>query len=310
MTTRSPLLFPVLAALMILSWSGGFVGIRFATESAAVETLLLWRSLASGLILLPLALRGPRMSLRAVLDQGLLAFLGMFLYLGGFSWAIALRVPTGLVALMADLVPIAIAFLAWPMLGQKMSKRQLLGTAIGVGGVVLTSADAVSLGHAPLFAYALPVLGMLTFGLASVLQKSHPSPLTILQRLCLQCLWAALFFAPFAAMGGGLLPPATPEALGGLVWLVFVATLTSWGIYYLCLRLYAPNRVAAVIYLSPPLTMIWAHGVFDEPLTFAMLAGLVVTLAGVALVAAPAEEANQPASQEGRFRIKRRPSAT
>jgi len=42
--------------------------------------------------------------------------------------------------------------------------------------------------------------------------------------------------------------------------------------------------VAAVIYLSPPLTMIWAHFVFAEPLTWAMGAGLVITLGGVALV--------------------------
>ncbi len=278
-----PFLFPLLATLMIVAWSGGFVGIRFATEEAAVETMLFWRSLASGLILLPFALRGPRPSRAAVLQQGLFAFLGMFLYLGGFSWAIALRVPTGLVALMADLVPLAIAGLSWPMLGQRMSPRQLLGTAIGIGGVILTSVDAVSLGTAPLFAYALPILGMVTFGLSTVLQK-RATGASILQRLCLQCLWAAAFFAPFAALGGGLLPPLTWVSLGGIAWLVFVATLLSWGIYYFCLRLYPPNRVAAVIYLSPPLTMIWAHFVFAEPLTLAMGAGLVITLGGVALV--------------------------
>lgn len=281
---QTPFLFPLLAAAMIVAWSGGFVGIRFATEEASVETMLFWRSFASGLILLPFALRGPRISARALAQQGILSFLGMFLYLGGFSWAIALRVPTGLVALMADLVPIAIAALSWPMLGQRMTPRQLIGTAIGIGGVLLTSADAVSLGHAPLFAYGLPILGMVTFGLASVMQKGRNSGLTILQRLCLQCLWAAAFFAPFAALGGGLLPPLTLVSIGGILWLVFVATFAAWGIYYLCLRLYPANRVAAVIYLSPPLTMVWAHFVFAEPLTIPMLAGLVITLGGVALV--------------------------
>lgn len=283
----APLMFPIYAALMIVAWSGGFVGIRFATAAegggAAVETMLFWRSFASGMLLLPFALRGP-LPARAILQQGILSFLGMFLYLGGFSWAIALRVPTGLVALMADLVPIAIAGLSWPLLGQRMSPRQLIGTAIGIGGVLLTSADAVSLGSAPLFAYALPILGMVTFGLATVLQKGRNSGLSILQRLCLQCLWAAAFFAPFAGFGGGILPPLTLPAIGGILWLVFIATFAAWGIYYLCLRLYPANRVAATIYLSPPLTMIWAHFVFAEPLTLQMLAGLVITLGGVALV--------------------------
>lgn len=287
---QAPWLFPLLSAAMIISWSGGFIGIRFATEEAAVETMLFWRSLGSGLVLLPFALRGPAIGWRDLGREGVFSFLGMFLYLGGFSWAIALRVPTGLVALMADLVPLAIAALAWPMLGQSLTRRQVLGSAIGIAGVVLTSHDALNLGAAPLWAYGLPVLGMVTFGLASVLQK-RPSGLTILQRLCLQCLWAAVCFAPFAALGGGLLPPLTWVSLGGIAWLVLVATLASWGIYYLCLRLYPPNRVAAVIYLSPPLTMVWAHLVFAEPLTLAMVAGLVITLGGVALVSGRAEPA-------------------
>ena len=55
--------------------------------------------------------------------------------------------------------------------------------------------------------------------------------------------------------------------------------------YYFFLRLYPPAMVAATVYLSPPVTMLWAWVLFDEPLGWVMAAGLVVTLAGVALVA-------------------------
>ena len=40
-------------------------------------------------------------------------------------------------------------------------------------------------------------------------------------------------------------------------------------------------KVSAAIYLSPPVTMLWAWALFDEPLTAIMFMGLVVTLAGV-----------------------------
>ncbi len=97
-----PLLFPLLAAALIVSWSSGFVGIRYATEQAPVFMVLFWRSLVSGLLLLPFALLiGPRIPLRAVGEQALFGFLGMFLYLGGCAITIRFRVPTGLVALMA-----------------------------------------------------------------------------------------------------------------------------------------------------------------------------------------------------------------
>lgn len=287
MTLRpSPLLFLALAIALVICWSSGFVGIRFATDTATVAQILFGRSLFSGLCLLPLALlRGPRITLPAVAEQGLYAFMGMFLYLGGFAVAIGRGVPTGLVALMADLVPLGIAVLSAPLLGQRLSGRQWVGTLVALAGVLTVSADALALGDAPIIAYALPILGMLAFALSTVVQERRAAiPLTIPQRLALQCLWAAAMFAPFAAAGGGLFPALTASYAIGMVWLVVLATYGGWLIYYLFLRLYPPAMVSAVVYLSPPVTMIWAWALFGEPLTWMMGLGLAVTLAGVMLV--------------------------
>jgi len=287
MTRSSPFLFPALAAVLVVSWSSGFVGIRYATDGATVAQVLFWRSLVSGLGLLPFALAfGPRISLRAVRQQGFFAFLGMFLYLGGFALGIGQRVPTGLVALMADLVPLAIAALSAPMLGQPLSLRQWLGTAVGLVGVLVVSGDAFALGNAPAWAYALPIAGMIAFAFSIILQeRKRAEPLEIWQRLCLQCLAAAVMFAPFAALSGGIAPPMTGEFAFGIGWLVLLATYGAWATYYLCLRLYPAALVSSAIYLSPPVTMIWAWALFAEPLSWIMGVGLVVTLAGVALVA-------------------------
>ncbi|MFM7442883.1 MAG: DMT family transporter, partial [Tabrizicola sp.] len=205
---------------------------------------------------------------------------------GGFALAIGEGVPTGLVALMSDLVPLGIAVLSAPLLRQPLSPQQWLGTAIALAGVLTVSADALSLGEAPVHAYALPILGMLAFALSTVVQERRAAiPLTIPQRLCLQCLWAALMFAPVAALTGGLFPVLTPGFAIGIAWLVILATYGGWLIYYQLLRLYPPAMVSATVYLSPPVTLLWAWVMFDEPLTLAMALGLGVTLAGVALVA-------------------------
>ncbi len=287
-----PLQFPLLAAALIMSWSSGFVGIRFASDVATVPQILFGRSLFSGVILLPIALLwGPRITGRAVAEQGFYAFFGMFLYLGGFAWAIGLGVPTGLVALMADVVPLAIALLSAPILGQPLSLRQWVGTGLGLAGVALVSADAIRLGSAPLYAYALPLLGMLAFALSIVMQERRASAtLSIVQRLTLQCLWAAAMFAPLAWVTDGLFPVISSDYVIGTAWLVVLATFGGWLIYYQMLRLYPPAVVLATIYLSPPVTMVWAWALWDEPLTIAMGAGLVITLAGVALVAARARQ--------------------
>ena len=167
-------LWPVLAALLVIAWSSGFVGIRYANEEASAVLLLFWRTLLSGLLLLPFALVvGPRMHLRAVLSQMAFGVMAVFIYLGGFALAIEQRVPTGLVSLISDLVPLAIAAMSQPLLGERLTGRQWLGTAIAVSGVLIVSFDSLSFGTAPLWAYAVTVGSMLAFALASVLRRGR-----------------------------------------------------------------------------------------------------------------------------------------
>lgn len=281
---RRRLLWPVMAAMLVIGWSSGFVGIRFANEEASVFLLLFWRTLLSGVILLPFALVfGPRLRPRAVLSQMGFGVMAVFLYLGGFAVAIEQRVPTGLVALISDLLPLAIAALSQPVLGERLSGQQWLGTAIAVTGVLVVSLDSLAFGSAPLWAYGLTVAAMLVFALASVLHKGRKElRMPVHQSLCIHTLTGAVLFgACSVAAGDGLAPPMTRDFAIGMAWLVLIATFASYSIYYTALRLFPVARVSAVIYLSPPVTMLWAWALFAEPLTPAMFAGLAVTLVGV-----------------------------
>lgn len=169
-------LWPAMAAMLIVGWSSGFVGIRFANEEASVFLLLFWRTLLSGVILLPFALAfGPRPGLHAVFAQMAFGVMSVFLYLGGFALAIEQRVPTGLVALISDLLPLAIAVLSQPVLGERLSGRQWLGTTIAVCGVLIVSFDSLTFGSAPLWAYGLTVGSMLVFAFASVIFRGRQS---------------------------------------------------------------------------------------------------------------------------------------
>lgn len=280
---RHPLLWPLLATLLIIGWSSGFVGIRYANQEASVMLLLFWRTLLSGLILLPFALAiGPRLSLRAVRDQALFGVMSVFLYLGGFALAIEQKVPTGLVALIADLLPLAIAALSQPVLGEKLTARQWQGTAIAVVGVLVVSFDSLSFGTAPVWAYGLTVGSMLIFAVASVLhRKRRMRHMPVHQSLCIQTLTGSVLFGLCALTQGSLAPPMTRDFAVGMIWLVLIATFLAYAVYYTSLRLFPVAKVSAAIYLSPPVTMVWAWMLFSEPLTAAMFAGLCITLIGV-----------------------------
>ncbi|ESW60941.1 MAG: membrane protein [Rhodobacter sp. CACIA14H1] len=279
--------FPLLSAFLVLAWSTGFLGIRGLSGTTPVLTILFWRSLVSGLVLLPFAFAiGPRLDLRAVAEQGLFGTLGMFLYLGGFSLAIGQGVPTGLVALVTDMLPLGVALLAGPILGQRLTTRQWLGTGIAVAGVLLVSGEGLRFGTAPPWALVLAVAGTMSFALSAVLQRRlRPASVAVHQSLCLQCLTAAALFALTSLPFGGVTPPLDGSFAFGIGWLVLFATFGGYGTYYLCLRRYPAARVTAVLYLSPPVTILAAHLAFGEPLSSLMLAGTGVTLAGVALAA-------------------------
>jgi drug/metabolite transporter (DMT)-like permease len=277
----------LLEAALVISWSAGFVGIRFANDYAPIFSILLWRSLVSGLLLLPFALTlGPRPALKAVLSQSAFGALAMSGYLGCFALSISHGVATGLVALITDMLPLVVALLSWPVLGQKLTHRQWLGTGIGLLGVVVASGITTQTGHIPLWAYLLPVLGTASLALATLLQKGSASnSMPVYQQLCIQCLSAAAIFALFAWNEGSLLPVLNPGFIGGILWLVFVATFGAWGLYYLALRHTSAARVTAILYLSPPVTMIWAWLMFDEPLSWSMAAGLAISLVGIVIFA-------------------------
>lgn len=284
-----------LEAGLVIGWSGGFIGVRFASDHAPIFLILLWRSLVSGALLLPFALTmGPRMRWRDVLAQMLFGTLAMACYLSSFALAIGQGVPTGLVALVTDMLPLVVALLSWPVLGQALTSREWLGSLLGVVGVLIATSGSLALGDVPLWAYGLPVLGTLALATATLLQKrSSAGAMPVHQSLCIQCLTAAAIFIGLAWWEGGVAPVMEAGFIGGILWLVFVATFAAWGLYYLALRTSSPARVTAVLYLSPPVVMAWAWAMFGEPLSWAMILGLVMSLAGIVIFARQRSAAKQ-----------------
>jgi len=55
-------------------------------------------------------------------------------------------------------------------------------------------------------------------------------------------------------------------------------------LYWACLRRSSATRVASVLYLSPPITLLWAWAMFDEPLSWQMAAGMALSAVGICLV--------------------------
>ncbi|RLU05848.1 EamA family transporter, partial [Pseudomonas prosekii] len=194
---RQAIPLPLLEAALILTWSSGFVGARFSIDYAPALLVVFWRCVVVTLILLPFVARQLRRTSPVTLLKnagiGLLAMSG---YLFGVIQGIALGVPAGLAALFADLLPMGMALLAALVLRQRLVWQVWAGLFVGLLGVVLVTHGALAWGEAPLWAYGLPLLGMLSLAVATLWQKHLPAAesMGLLPNLWLQCCVSSVAF--------------------------------------------------------------------------------------------------------------------
>jgi len=272
---------------MLLAWSSGFVGARFSIDFAPPLLVVFWRCVVVTLVLLPFVARQLRRASWVVLLKnagiGLLAMAG---YLAGITQGIALGVPAGVAALVADLLPLGMALLAAAVLGQRLAWQVWAGLLIGLGGVALVTYGALAWGRAPLWAYGLPLLGMLSLAVATLWQKQLAATQTLglLPNLWLQCCVSGVAFAVVEGIQGSLAPLPSAGFTLSVLWTAGLSTMGGYGLYWLCLRRASATRVASVLYLSPPITLLWAWAMFGEPLSWQMVVGMAVSGMGIWLV--------------------------
>lgn len=278
----------------VVAWSSGFVGAELGTRVAGTSTLMAWRfALAACLLFAAVALlRRDRPTFGELVFQGLVGFLAQGVYLAGVIWAVELGVAAGTAALVAALQPMLASALAGPALGERVSGRQWWGLVVGLAGVVLVvGGDARLGGVAPAWAYALPFLGMAGLVAATLLQKGADTrrdagawremPLDV--ALAIQCAVSAVLFGAVAFVGGDLAPVGGAAFWGAVLWFVVLSTFGGYGFYWLALRRGGVARVSALIYLTPPTTMVWAWLMFGDAIGSLAVLGLGICLCGVLL---------------------------
>ncbi|HJE68882.1 DMT family transporter [Pseudomonas oryzihabitans] len=286
---------PLLRQLaLVLCWSAGFVGYRYAADHAPTLLVTCWRLLLAALLLLPFAwAEVRRLPLKIIGQQagiGVLAFAGA---VGPAAKAIELGVSPGLAALLSDLSPLLVALGCCLLPGQRTNGRQWLGLVLGLTGVLLATGAGLGLGVAPAWAYALPLGSALALALATLVQsRLPPSRLALRTQLFIQLAASSLVMLGVAGVEGPLTPPLTLGFALAVLWLL-IPTLLGFGLYWLCLRQGSPQAVSGALYLSPPVALLWAWACFDEPLAPGMLLGLLFALAGLLCLNA-AERTRQP----------------
>lgn len=286
-----PVLLRAMPLVFTFLWSTGWVVAGYSARYADALTFLFVRFSLAAMLLAGLALASgapwPR-GWRAVLDIAITGILLHGLYLAGVWWAVRHGLPAGISGLIAGLQPILTALFAPLFLGERISPIRWLGIACGFLGIALVlEPQLANVPPAALLGVAVPMLvnvaGMFAVTFGSFHQKARVVSGDLRTMTAIQYVAAALVVLPLALA----LEPMRIEwnltmALV-LAWSVIVLSIGGIWLYLLMIRKGEVSRIVTFLYLVPALVAVEAWLLFGESLTGLQMAGMAVTVLGVAL---------------------------
>jgi len=234
------------------------------------------RALPAGLLLLAVTRELPRGSwwwrsaALGVLNIG--AFFALL-------FVAAYRLPGGVAAVIGAVQPLLVAGLAVRLLGERVSRRALVASVVGLAGVALLVLRADARLDAGGVAAALA--GACCMALGVVLAKRWEQPAPVLSITAWQLVAGGLVLTVLALAVEGRPPALTAGNVAGHVYLTLAGTALA---YVLWFRGIAALPVMAVTFLgllSPVVASLAGWLVLRQALTPAQVAGATLVLAAV-----------------------------
>jgi drug/metabolite transporter (DMT)-like permease len=270
----------------VVLWSTGFIGAKLGVPYAEPFTFLCLRFAFVILLMLPLAfflhVRWPS----SASEAGHIAVSGALLhgaYLGGCFAAIYHGMPAGMVALFVGLQPIVTAFVAAPVLGERVTAVQWVGLALGFVGLVLVVWEKLALDALTGTSVAWAVLALVSITAATVYQKRYCPKFDLRAGSLIQFGAALLLLLPLSLFVETHEVRWAGEFVFALAWLVIVLSVGAISLLFYLIEHGEATRVATLFYLTPLTTALMAYFLFDEKLGALALIGMLVGITGVAL---------------------------
>lgn len=274
--------------VFVVIWSSGFVVAKYAFRSSDVIFFLSVRLLiAAGILALVTKALGHSLKLtRGDLLASLAIGIALHaLYLGGVWEAIAQGSPSGIASVITSLQPVLVSLIAVRLLGEKLTRNQLLGLFLGLAGVILVLAPAFSrTGEMTVIALALLIAALSGSTSATLMQKKLGHSIPLLAGTTYQFLIAGIVLGIYSVASGKTSIDWNLESSLAMVWAVVVTSLIAILLLLWMLTRGSAARVSSLLYLVPPTTAIQAFILFGEKLNPQAIIGIAMTALGVALV--------------------------
>ncbi len=287
--TAKPSLETIAPAMFVILWATGFVVSRLLVGHVAPVWFLALRFPAALGFMLVLALwqnakwPAPALAFHA-------AVTGAFmhgLYLAPFYWAVAHGMPAGVISLIAGLQPLLTAFLAVPLLGEKVARRHWLGVIVGLLGISLVLLPKLSfalLGGITLLTMALAIFGTASISFGTVYQKKFATGIALSTGGVWQYVGASIIVLLISWVIGDYGFDGSLQAWGALGWAVIVLSIFTVMLLVWLINHGAVSRLSSLMFLVPGVSALMTYVWFDERLSPPQLLGMAVCACAVLVV--------------------------
>jgi len=203
-----------------------------------------------------------------------------------FAWS-QTRIASGLAAIFNATAPLWAALIGWLWLGDRPGRSRIAGLVVGFAGVVALAAGNASLrpgehGVSPAAGVLACLAATLFYGIGANYTKKRLAgapPLAVAAGSQLAAA-VALALRERDAAPAALVAIA---AWGGAAALAFVCTGVAYLLYFRLIAHVGGANAIAVTFLIPAFAIAWGWLFLDERVTWPLVAGCAVILAGTAL---------------------------
>lgn len=281
-----PLVLAAMPVVFVLLWSTGFIGAKYGLPYAEPLTFLALRFgiVAVLLGIVSLVVRAPWPKGMEIVHLAVAGTLINACYLGGVFASIAHGVEAGVSSLIVGIQPLLVAAVAGWLLGERVTPLQWGGLALGLLGVCLVVWEKLAMGLGTPLGMGLSVFALIGMTAGTVYQKRFCGGMDLRSGNVIQFAAATLVVLAGAMLFETMLVTWSTTFVAALLWAIVVLSIGAITLLFMLIRRGAAAQVSSLMYLVPPCTAVIAYVLFDERLAPVSLAGMALTVVGVALV--------------------------
>ncbi len=252
-----------------------FAGIRFVIASVILAAVVVWR-------------RKPLPRGRS--EWGLIAITGVLSFTinyGTVFWG-ETRISSGLAAILQTMIPVFGLIIAHRYLPEeRITVLKLCGVALGIAGVGLIFSNQMTTeGPSALWGSVAIVIGAFSVAYANVLVKARGGGLdsATLALGQMVCGMIPLIIIGLTTETNPLKLKWTWLAVLSLGYLALVGTAIAFLLYYWLVRNIKVTSTMLIPLVTPPIAVVLGMIVLDEKLTWQLIVGSAVIMAGIGLI--------------------------